>query len=96
MPMKWLITKIKLKIKNIKRGGNTEKKNEKSELEKNIQYFEYIEEKNNNKFYWKYSLSKYHIKTNPGYYYCSDTSCNGKGYNIFKFDEKKNLFENLK
>ena len=40
--MIYIITKLKLKIKNIKR---VQKKNEKSKLEKNIQYFEYMEEK---------------------------------------------------
>ena len=36
---------------------------ENSELEKNAQYFEYLEEKNDAKFYWKFSLSKYHKNT---------------------------------
>lgn len=81
--------KNKTKNKKHKKRGKYREKNKKSELVQNIQYFEYIEKKNNNKFYWKYSFSKYHIKTNTGYYYCSDTSCKGKGYNIFKFDENK-------
>ena len=41
-------------------------------------------------------MSKFHKKTNTGYYYCSDTSCKGKGYNVFKIDNIRCLYDTIK
>ena len=41
---------------------------------------------------WKYSISNYNKSSNSAYYYCSDTSCNGKGTYNFN-DEIKSEFE---
>ena len=86
----------KTSITKKKKRGKYRKKENKTEFENNIQYIEINEEKNGINFLWKYSLSKYHANTNTGYYYCSDTNCNGTGYNIFKIDDNKNLTELLK
>ena len=50
---------------------------------------------NDNILTWKFSLSKYHKIANTAYDYCSDTSCKGKGYNTFKIEEVKLLYETL-
>ena len=46
----------------------------------------------NDKQIWKYSLSNYNKSSNSAYYYCSDTSCKGKGTYNFN-DEIKSEFE---
>ena len=84
------------KISKNKKRGKYRKKEEKSDFEKNIQYIEYTELKDGIKYKWKFSLSKYNKNTNTGYYYCSDTSCNGTGYYIFKLNKDNTLFEMIK
>lgn len=44
----------------------------------------------------KFSLSKYHKNSNTVYYYCSGINCKGKGFNTFKIEEKKLLYEKIK
>ena len=66
---------------------------DKSEFEKSIQYIEYIDDNKKNR---KFSLSKYNKNNNTGYYYCSDTSCNGKAINIFSRDKNKDIIKNIK
>lgn len=87
--------KIKIK-KNIKRGKYL-KTNNKSEFLKNIHYLEIKDGKKT----WKYALSQYNDKSNSGYYYCSDTTCKGKGTytfnqnNITEYEKKINKLENF-
>ena len=79
----------KEKSNNIR--GKYKKNEDKSEFLKGIQYLEILDGTK----IWKYSISRYNEHSDTGYYYCSDTSCNGRGTYYFK-KENKNLFGNKK
>ena len=76
------------KAKNNNIRGTYMKTKDKSEFLKNIQYLMI----KNNEQIWKYSISNYNKSSNSAYYYCSDTSCKGKGTYSFN-DEIKSEFE---
>ena len=82
----------KIKKKKDKKRGKYKKKLEKSDFEKNIQYFEYIDDK---KIKWKYSLNKYNSNNHTCYYNCSDSLCKGRGIIYFCIDESKTLLETI-
>ena len=77
----------KEKSNNIR--GKYKKNEDKCEFLKGIQYLEILEGTK----IWKYSISRYNEHADTGYYYCSDTSCNGRGTYYFK-KENKNILEN--
>ena len=75
---------------NLEKNKNKYNKN-KDEITKNISHL-LIKD---NKKIWKYSLSSFNKTSNTGYYYCSDTSCSGKGTYKFELNES-NEFSNNK
>ena len=62
--------------------GKYKKNTKKVEFRKSIQYVNYYD---NDKF-WKYSLSSFNETNKTGYYYCSDTSCKGRGMIKYELD----------
>lgn len=83
--------KHKIKI-TLKKEVNI-KKIEKSDFENSIQFFEYIDGKNQKQ---KYSLNKYNSNNHRYYYNCSDSLYKGRGIITFLIDDSKNLFETIK
>ena len=72
--------------KKSNKGKKKYNKKNKSELRKEIQYLEIIDE--NKK--WKYSLKYYDEKRTKVYYNCIDSTCNAKGILTISEDEKVN------